>query len=277
MKNWDDVPSESEFLTQYYQPISREVDPVYTDFEYTLYQALTDLDWKRYRMNVLQMNSDQIEKRLSDNILKVENLFGFKLEGSSILFGAFSSMDGYARFNQGKHQVYLGLDEIFNQGYSADILMTHELTHVARESRESVWEGWGLNPKMSHDDFVESSPVIEHLIGEGLSCAASEILIPHQSEWEYVYQSKEGLNWINAHAKALDREVRKELKNPQGHYFHLYQTNRYGKKFPDFSHYVWAWQWVKSLLKDKVNPKKLVSECSKIYYQDAIQFCLCPS
>lgn len=199
---------------------------------------------------------------------KVEKLFGFELLGDVVLMGAFTAMDGYARFDRGSHTVFLGVDESHGRGQYLDILFTHELTHVARESRPEVWEGFGLNPKMTQEEFTESQPVIEHLMGEGFSCAVSEILVPGQPLWNYAYQSKDSLAQVLEHGPRLDQMIRKELQKADGDYGRLYRIQ------PVFSHYVWAWQWVKGLIHQFAggDPKKLVSRCSKDFMDHAMVF-----
>ena len=187
--------------------------------------------------------------------------------------GAFCSMDGYARFTHGTHRVYLGVDESHLKGKYLDILITHELTHVARESRPEVWLGFGLNPKMSNREFTNSQPVVEHLVGEGFSCAVSEILVPGQPEWDYVYQTKESLATVFKNSISLDRIIHKEIQKKDGDYGRLYGIK------PTFSHYVWAMHWVKHLLKKYAdeNPQKMVAQCSKDFIEDALEFKLLPN
>src|SRR6201999_3644761 len=115
-------------------------------------------------------------------------LMGFKLEGEAILMGAFTAMDGYARFDRGTHRVFLGVDESHGRGRYLDVLIAHELTHVGRESRPEVGAGFGLNPRRTQAEVTESQPVVEHLMGEGFSCAVSELVVPGEPAWVYAYQ-----------------------------------------------------------------------------------------
>ena len=177
-------------------------------------------------------------------------------------------MDGFARFSRGTHQVFLGLDEGYHLGRYLDILTTHELTHVARETRPEVWQGFGLDPKMSRSDFLEYQPVIEHVFGEGFSCVVSEILIPNEAPWTYAYQSESSLQQIKMQATELDQIIKKEILSPNGDYGSLYGIS------PLFSQYVWGAEWVKSLLRDHANgdPRMLVSRCSKDFLDSALSF-----
>src|SRR5262249_47291116 len=137
-----------------------------------MHALLSELDWSVYRKSALKLDPEREEARGKKHLRDVEKTFGFDLRGAIVLFGAFTAMEGYARFDQGEHRVFLGIDDFseagprHGSGTYLDILEVHELTHVARESRPSVWEGWGLSPKMTHDEFSENQPVIEHVFGE---------------------------------------------------------------------------------------------------------------
>lgn len=214
------------------------------------------------------------ESRLRRSIESVEKLLGTTLTGEAVLFGSFTSMDGYARFEKGEHRVFLGVDENHGPGSYLDILITHELTHVARESVPEVWEGFGLNPKMTHDEFVENMPVIEHLMSEGFSCVVSELLNPKEDPWNYAYQTEHSLPQILLHGPAVDHAVHAQLAKGKGEYHELYDVENYTPVLPRYAHYVWAWQWVKHLLKEigKGDPKKLLGICSKELQNDALEF-----
>ena len=270
LRDWETLPSEKEFVARYSKPL----EPFAGDFFEDHYSVLEKLDWQAYRNEALNLSPEREEFRVKKHLRDVETLFGFKLEGEIILCGAFTAMDGYARFDRGTHQVFLGVDESHGRGKYLDVLMTHELTHVARESRSEVWEGFGLNPKMTQDEFTESQPVLEHLMSEGFSCVVSEILVPGQDPWGYAYQDKEKLESILKHGSAVDQAIRKELRDSDGDYGRLYRSGSYQPRQPLFAHYVWAWQWVKHLLLDQMDgdPRKLVARCSKEFLEDALQF-----
>jgi hypothetical protein len=274
MQRWEKKPSKKEFIESYYHPVSKFVTLLEEDFNISFYTLLEDLNWQLYRSRVLILNPEAEQERVSSYMSKVEDLVGFKLKGDVILFAAFGVMDGYARFDRGTHQVFLGIDDTVGNNATTDILMAHELTHVARESRETVWKDFGLDLKMSHDDFSEKNPLIEHLMGEGLSCVVSEILVPNENPWNYVYQTQSGLAHVLERAAVLDSEIKKELLDPNGHYFRLYNSSRYGKNMPHYCHYVWAWQWVKTLVREnsQLGLSGIVSKSSKHFLKHALEF-----
>jgi len=265
LTRWEACPSEKVFNQEYAEPLKASTKHFFDDY----HEVLTDLDWNAYRNHALKLDPVFEEEQFRKNLDLVENLFGFKLDGEAFLLGTFLYMDGFARFDRGEHQVFLGVDESHHDRSYLDILTTHELTHVARESRPEVWTGFGLDPKMKRADFLESQPVIEHLMGEGFSCAISEILIPAQSPWKYVYQTEESLKNVYERALEIDRRIHREIPKPDGDYGSFYGIR------PTFAHYVWAWQWVKHLLKNvESDPRKLVSICSKGLMDDALKFSL---
>ena len=273
LRRWERRPSLQQFEAEYWSAIQAEL--WFQGAALRLWKGITELDWTRYRAETLELDPAREEARLRRNIERVEQLFGIPLGGTAILFGAFTFMDGYARFDRGVHKVYLGVDESHGRGAYLDVLETHELTHVVRETRPSVWEPWGLSVTMSHDElFEERLPTVEHLLNEGLACAVSELLNPDEDPWHYAYQEEDGLERILLHAPAVDAAIHEELrKGEQGDYGAFYSPHRYGETpLPVFTHYVWAWQWAKHLIRDlhQGDVRTLVVRCSKDLIEDAL-------
>jgi hypothetical protein len=274
VQRWERLPTAEDFLENYYAPMKHLVRDVFDDGQ-SLYGALYELDWKAYREQLLTLDPKREQARVTKHLQAVEQLFGFKLEGEIILFGSFETMDGYARFEKGAHRVYLGVDESHAKPQYLDILEVHELTHVARESRHAVWTGWYLDPKMSHDVFVEVQPTIEHVFGEGFSCAVSEILVPCDEPWHYAYQEKKDYLRILKNAKAVDLSVHREIKlGSDGDWSRLYDSESYQPPLPTFTHYLWGWHWTRQLIERRAggDPKNLIEICSKEFIQDALEF-----
>ncbi|MCW8140050.1 MAG: hypothetical protein KIT58_14220 [Planctomycetota bacterium] len=273
LRRWEARPSLAAFEAEYVAPLSRWLSSTFIDSR-RLYLALADLNWPAYRAEALALDPAREEARLRRRLADVEALFGAPLGGQALLFGAFTCMDGYARFDRGDHTVFLGVDESHGRGAYLDVLIAHELTHVVRESRPEVWAGWGLSLDMTNHEFTERLPVVEHLVNEGFSCVVSELLVPGEDRWHYAYQSEDDLARIVNHGPAVDAVVHAELRHPDGDYGRLYSPSRYGRSMPMFTHYVWAWQWVKRLLRTHAggDPRRLVARCSKDLVDDALSF-----
>jgi hypothetical protein len=279
IQRWKTPPSWSEFSEQYFS----EMGSLRLRFGgEDIYESLMELDWESYRQRVLKLDPVQVFDRFETQLRGVQNLFKLPMEGEVTIWGSFETMDGYARFDQARHHVFLGVDESFDKGSYLDILMAHELTHVVRESRPEVWDGFGLKLNMSNDEFTESQPVIEHLFSEGFSCAVSELLVPSNEPWHYAYQDQENIAYLIEKHQGLDQrihaEIRKDAPDAQnkrhGDYSSLYWASRYVPQMPSYAHYMWAWQWVKRLLKDLADgdPTKLVSVCSEEWVEHALGF-----
>lgn len=274
IESWKRPPTVAELSSQYYSAAAPFLDTVFGGAA-GLHSEISDLDWESYRVETVALDPRHEEARVLRHLERVESLFGFKLSGDIVLFGAFASMDGYARFEQGSHCVYLGVDESHGRGAYLDVLTTHELTHVARESRASVWEGFGLPSRMTNAEFTESQPVIEHVFGEGFSCAVSEMLCPNEDPWHYAYQTEDSLARVLENGARVDEVVRAEILAPDGgDYGRLYNPRRYGPGMPGYTHYVWGWQWAKRLLAERAGgaPRKLVDVCSKEFVEHALGF-----
>ncbi len=250
LTQWTDRPDKKSFDQNYLDPHLNYLQPLLDDFlifrGVTFFDFLEEVEWKTFRKRVLtSLDPAEAEANVAKKMNDVEKLLGVKLRGEVVLFGAFTMMDGYARFNEGSHRVFLGLDEEFPSNTCRDILITHELTHVAPENRSKTWTDLGLSPTLNHDDMVKQLPTIEHLFGEGLSCLVSEILNPGHFAGSYVYQSKDSYKIAHKLSENINEVVHSVLEH--GHYRELYNLNHYAAGVPRFAHYLWAWQWVKSL------------------------------
>jgi hypothetical protein len=280
LKRWDESPSSGQLQKEYVLPIQAHLEPMLQDWrgrgQSGFYRAMRELDWTVFRSQTLRLDPELEAQRLSKHISSVEEITGVELNGDAILFGSFGLMDGYARFDQGRHQVYLGVDESFLHESYLDILETHELTHVARESRATVWEGWGISPTCTHDEFTDQQPVLEHLFGEGFSCAVSELLVPGHSPWLYCYQTEASWQLIQDRAQAIDERIWEHLDQPSGDYGELYDPETYREEVPRYAHYAWAWQWAKSMIRKNGpgSPARLVGACSKDWLVEARRFSL---
>ena len=274
LNRWKTVPTERQFIQEYAEPMQSLVGDFFDDYHSVL-QDLSDAnEWTSFRAEAMKLDESAELARARKNIGDVEQLFGFKLGGKLTLMGAFGAMDGFARFDCGDHHVFLGVDEGHLQGRYLDVLTVHELTHVARESRPSVWEGFGLDPRMTRPEFVENLPVIEHLFGEGFSCLISEILVPGETPWTYGYVTEEGFNRIRSNSASADIGIRRELKSGNPDYGRLYSPGHYHPQLPTFAHYVWGWKWTERLLRDlnQSDVRKLVNRSSQEFFEDALQF-----
>lgn len=294
LEKYSSLPTKKQFTEDFLDAQMPLLHPMLDDFSLRfdggMYDVLTSLDWTVYRNETLTLDPIREESRLKQYIKSVEALLGKPLAGESVLFGGFTMMDGYARFEKGSHRVFLGVDESHNRGKYLDVLISHELAHVARESIPDVWTGYGLNPEMTHDEFVDYCPTLEHLMNEGFSCVVSELLNPDEEKWAYTYQDADSLKAIMDHSCGMDQfvhsEISKELRlrekhhrknNPTkspgngfgngsmtsdhesetakpyragGAYRRLYDVTQYKPEVPRFAHYVWAWAWVKQLLQE---------------------------
>lgn len=279
LQKWDRPPALPEFTEHYYHPMSRLLNPAFGSAK-SLYSVMREVDWHRYRENTLALDPTREEARVLERLKQVEDLFDLKLRGDIVLFGSFETIDGYARFDRGSHCVYLGVDESHGRGRYLDILEVHELTHVARESRPDVWKGWGLDPSMTHDQFSEYQPVIEHVFGEGFSCAISELLVPGEDPWHYVYQDEADFRKIWQNGEAVDLAVHREIEaGENGDWSRLYNMTSYRPRLPVFTHYLWGNEFAKKQIASRGggDPKLILNRCSKEFLSDARSFRLSES
>jgi hypothetical protein len=277
MKRWERTPTLGDLEQGYFRHVRPWVeDALFASDARRFHQAAQNLQWDAYRAECLALDPAREEARVRKHLSDVEALFGITLEGEIILYSSFLMMDGYARFDRGTHRVFLGVDESHGRGRYLDVLETHELTHVARESRRETWEGWGLDPQMTQAQFWDSQPVIEHVFGEGLSCLVSELLVPGEPAWHYAYQTEDSLAQVLLHAPAINRTIHAEIRKPHhdSDYSDLYSSGHYGAPVPTYAQYVWGWQFAKWLLRDRFggDVRRLLTTCSRDFVDDALRF-----
>lgn len=282
IREWAQPPTKEQFLSQYVAEFGGLLDPLLEDFSgfrgFEFHGALENLDWPRYRAHIEKLDVDHEWQRIIQEQRNIEDLFEMRLQGDCVLFGSFGMMDGYARFHQGRHCVYLGVDESFLEDRYLNILESHELTHVARESQASVWAGFGLSLMMTHDEFVANQPVIEHVFSEGFSCAVSQWLHPEGKEHHYCYQSEDSISSVFEHREVVDSVVHRMIKGglegqKDVHYRKLYNPDLYEPIQASYVHYVWALEWVKQCILDfGGHPKHLLKRTSHDLFDHAMSY-----
>jgi hypothetical protein len=158
-----------------------------------------------------------------------------------------------------------------------DILIAHELTHVAREAQPEVWEGWGLSPTMSRAEFTAGYPTLEHLFNEGFACVVSQAAHAQGGAggepWRFVYQNAETWSQLRQPEvlRAIDAKIHAVLRDPSRSHREFYDTASYGVgELPDFVHYTWAWAWAKSMCTRPLS--EMVKLCSKDWREQALAF-----
>ncbi len=277
LKRWETIPTLEIFRNELFEKIRPYFEEAIGNAE-EIYEYFKDpnLNWETYRSQALLINEEIELKRIKDNLNKVEDFFHLKLEGEIVIFAMFHYIDGYARFHKGTHRVFIGLCTEHQNNHYYDILETHELTHVARESRVETWHGWGIPHNLSNEEFVENQPVLEHLFGEGFSCLVSQILNPSFAEWEYVYQTQESFEMILNHAEEVNRVMYEQIKleeskPEEADYFKLYHSEHYNPPLPLFTQYVWAKAWVETLIKERP-AQELLTKCSLDFRIKALNF-----
>jgi hypothetical protein len=278
MEKWVNPPDPERLMQDYLAPTSPHLDLIFGKDAHGVSADLNHPDfasrWTEYRSRLLTLDPESEEIRTRRWISKTEELFGVPLRGELQLFGAFEYMDGYARYESGQHRVFMGVDESFDRDPYLDVLMTHEFGHVAREGQPEVWHGFGLSPLMTNPEFTDQQPVIEHLFGEGLSCWASEQLVPSlESHW-YCYQTQESMERIFDRKDALNEVIHTFLSDPAADYSSLYQTRIYGSGMPSYAHYYWAWRWAREVVREfgRGQVQKILKTSSKEWLEHALDF-----
>jgi hypothetical protein len=185
--------------------------------------------------------------RAGRTTVAVERFFGRPLDADLVLLAAFGWIDGYARFERGKHVVYVGADYPEPADHYLDLIIAHEVGHVVREGDPATWTALGLSIDMTHDEFTERCPFEEHMIGEGLSTALSEAIHPGLPLHEYLYFTEEQFAWCRAYAKDIAQALRRFRGTSEQHYS-LYGRDTITPGSPERTQYFHGWMAVRKLV-----------------------------
>ena len=195
-------------------------------------------------------------ERANLTIKKMEKFFNPKFSGNLVLFFSFIGIDGYTRFDKGKNTIYLGLDFPAKNDYYFDILLAHELTHLVRDSRQSVLESYGAHLKMLHDEYIKKMTFAEHLINEGLAGYVSSRIYPQYKPWDYLFYSKKQYQWCVKNRQMIEKLV-KEYVDADKDWAVFYREDLAGKDSPERLQYFYGFELIKKAAK-KYPLKKLI-------------------
>ncbi len=177
----------------------------------------------------------------------VERFFGRALAGDMALIAGFGRLDGYARFDRGRHVVYIGVDYPEEADHYLDLIVAHELGHVVREGDPRTWEALGFSIDMSHEEFTERCPFEEHMIGEGLSTALSEAIFPGHGAHEYLFFNPAQHSWCAAHEEAIRAGLRRFRGTREEHYA-LYARDAIAPGSPERTQYYCGFRLVREAM-----------------------------
>ncbi len=137
------------------------------------------------------------------------------------------------------------------------------------------------NPLASDENLEQNEQSSASLIGQGFTHATdqhasslvSELLVPEEPKWAYAYQSKDSLQAVLQHGPLIDEAIHHELRNTDGDFGKFYSVGGHIPAIQDYAHYVWAWQWVKSLWEEHDrDARRLVGLCSRGLVEHALRF-----
>ena len=250
------------FQKYYFKPNKKILGPLFDDCKNW------GLGWLSCRKIFKKINIEKELKRLARvkkwgglqraqiTIKKVEKIFNLKFSGNLVLFFSFIGIDGYTRFDKGKNTIYLGLDFPVKNDYYFDILLAHELTHLVRDSRQSVLESYGANFKMPHDEYIKKMTCAEHLVSEGLAGYVSSRIYPRYKPWDYLFYSKKQYDWCVKNHQLIDKTIRECIvKNKDWGVF--YRKNLAGIKSPERAQYYYGFELIKKASR-KYSLQKLI-------------------
>ncbi len=238
------------FEAEYLAPHRAQLGPVLSDMEgwtAPIADTLAGFDPARARRAIETAARRGYPGRAARTVEKVESFFGRPLDADLVLMAGFGRIDGYARFERGRHVVYIGIDYPEPADHYLDLIIAHEVGHVVREGDPATWKALGLDIDMTHDEFTERCPFEEHMLGEGLSTALSEAIYPGHAPHEYLYFTPEQWDWCRAYAKDIAAALRRFRGTREEHYA-LYARDAITPGSPERCQYFHGWMAVRSLL-----------------------------
>jgi hypothetical protein len=236
------------FEEDYVGPNRAILEPLFADWEAwsrPFARTLESFDPGKARAAIERAKRRGYPERAARVLERVEAFFGRPLEGELALIAGFGRLDGYARFDRGRHCVYIGVDYPEEADFYLDLIVAHELAHVAREGDPATWRRLGLPPDMTHDEFQERCPFEEHMIGEGLSTALSEEIFPGHRLHDYLFFEEEQAAWCLAHEAEIRSGLRRFRGTCEEHYA-LYAREVVAPGSPERVQYYWGYKLVKN-------------------------------
>jgi hypothetical protein len=235
---------------EYVRPNEAVLRPLLADWEAwsrPFAQTLESFDVAKARRAIAAAARRGYPARAGRTAAAVERFFGRGLDADLALIAGFGRLDGYARFERGRHTVYIGADYPAEEDHYLDLIIAHEVGHVVREGDPRTWAALGLGIDMTHEEFQERCPFEEHMLGEGLSTALSEAIFPGHGPEEYLYFTPEQYAWCAAH----DAEIRAGLAAFRGTaeaHYGLYARDAIAPGSPERTQYYWGYALVRKLL-----------------------------
>jgi len=250
---------------EYVEPHAALLRPLFSDWDHwtrPLIETLTSLDLEAAQQAVTTAGRRGYPARAERTLRSVEKHFGRSLEGNLVLMAGFGRADGYARFDQGNHCVYIGLDYPEPEDHYLDLIIAHELGHVLREGDPRTWQALGLPSVMPHEQFQQSCPFEEHMIGEGLSTAVSEAIFPGYAAHEYLFFTREEYAWCASHEQEIWAALRRFYGTAQEHYS-LYARDSVAPGSPERTQYYAGFSVLQALRLGGSSIRELITLPSK--------------
>jgi hypothetical protein len=253
------------FEEEYVKPNERFLGPLYEDlagWSSPISETLAGFDPARAERAIATALRRGYPARAGRTVEKVEAFFGRKLDADLVLLAGFGRIDGYARFERGKHTVFIGVDYPEPADHYLDLIIAHEVGHVVREGDPGTWRALGLDIDMSHDEFTERCPFEEHMTGEGLSTALSEAIWPGHPDPEYLYFTREQFDWCEAFKRDIADVLRRFRGTTEAHYG-LYARDAITPGSPERTQYYHGWMTVRRLVRAGADLRELFATPAK--------------
>lgn len=206
---------------------------------------------KKLSTPALQEVAQLYLKEVDDLVLKIENFFGTPLIGEIVLIPSMGEIDGFARFEQGRHTVMLGIDFPDASLDYLRALTAHELSHVYRDHSPDVWGFLGKPLReISREDYLEATTAREHLVSEGLATLTSQAIFPNIPLHDHHYYDKEEMDWCLNHIEKIDQTLKKCLDSAQPDPWKFYSPGVITQDAPSRTHYFWAARKIDAWIKN---------------------------
>ncbi|PIR73164.1 MAG: hypothetical protein COU40_03875 [Candidatus Moranbacteria bacterium CG10_big_fil_rev_8_21_14_0_10_35_21] len=248
------------FKKYYFSPNQKVLKPFYGDVK-KIEKGFSDFE-KEFNLKKAKQRLEKIKERgcpeqAEKIIKKAEKFYQKKLTGEMVLFFSFSFVDGYTRFNKGKNTIYIGMDLPETEEDYYNILISHELNHLTRDSQEKILKSFGASKKLSHKAYLKKMTFAEHLVNEGLASYFSSRMFPNRKPWQYVYYSKRQYDWCQKNQLKIEKKIKQSLR-ANSDWGGFYQENFIEKGSPEMTQYFFGINLIKKAVK-KYHLQKLTS------------------
>jgi len=189
-----------------YLNLLKEAGGLWNDDNLRLERVLRDIDY--YKSVTRKRKSWSLSEAIGEIHTKAEEILCRNINCRVVFFYTLGcSSDGITVYSQGTPVVFIGVDYPGADIEYIQLIASHELSHVARDTIPGLMEAYGAHIKMSQKEILSLTPFKEHFIGEGLATLFSSLLFPGKRRRDYLFYGDEAYKWCFENFKIIEEKI----------------------------------------------------------------------